>query len=49
MLHNMRVLAVGDHFVIIMISKMSKTSCFKSGHFINIYITNRTLQLYMAA
>ena len=41
MLHNMRVLAVGDHFFII--SKMSKTSCFKSGHFINIYIINRTL------
>ena len=25
------------------VSKMSKTSCFKSGHFINIYIINRTL------
>ena len=37
----MRVLAVGDHFFII--SKMSKTSCFKSRHFINIYIINRTL------
>ena len=35
------VLAVGDHFFII--SKMSKTSCFKSGHFINVYIINRTL------
>ena len=41
MLRNMRVLAVGDHFFII--SKMSKTSCFKSEHFINIYIINRTL------
>ena len=40
MLHNMRVLVVGEHFFII--SKMSKTSCFKSGHFINIYIINRT-------
>ena len=38
MLHNMRVLAVGDHFFI-----MNKTSCFKSRHFINIYIINRTL------
>ena len=37
----MRVLAVGDHFFII--SKMNKTSCFKSRHFINIYIINRTL------
>ena len=37
----MRVLAVGDHFFII--SKLNKTSCFKSGHFINIYIINRTL------
>ena len=42
MLHNMRVLAVGDHFFI-MISKMSKTSCFKSRHFINIYVINKTL------
>ena len=41
MLHNMRVLVVGDHFFII--SKMNKTSCFKSGHFINIYIINRAL------
>ena len=41
MLHNMRVLAVGDHFFII--SKLNKTSCFKSRHFINIYIINRTL------
>ena len=41
MLHNMRVLAVDDHFFII--SKMNKTSCFKSGHVINIYIINRTL------
>ena len=41
MLHNMRVLAVGDHFFII--SKQHKTSCFKSRHFINIYIINRTL------
>ena len=41
MLHNMFVLAVGDHFFII--SKMNKTSCFISGHFINIYIINRTL------
>ena len=37
MLHNMTVLVVGDHFFII--SKMSKTSCFKCGHFINIYIS----------
>ena len=37
----MRVLGVGGHFFII--SKMSKTSCFKSGHFINIYIINRTV------
>ena len=37
----MRILAVGDHFFII--SKMSKTSCFKYGHFINMYIINRTL------
>ena len=42
MLHNMRVLAVGDHIFII--SKMSKTSYFKSRHFINIYIINRTSQ-----
>ena len=41
MLHNMRVLVVGEHFFII--SKMNKTSCFKSRHFINIYIINRTL------
>ena len=41
MLHNMRVLAVGNHFFII--SKMNKTSCFKSGHFININVINRTL------
>ena len=41
MLHNMRVLAVGDHFFIT--SKLNKTSCFKSRHFINIYIINRTL------
>ena len=43
MLHNRRVLAFGDHFFII--SKMNKTSCFKSRHFINIYIPviNRTL------
>ena len=41
MLHDKRVLAVGDHFFII--SKMSKTSCFKSGHCINIYIINRIL------
>ena len=41
MSHNMRVLAVGDHFFII--SKLNKTSCFKSRHFINIYIINRTL------
>ena len=41
MLHIVRVLAVGDHFFII--SKMNKTSCFKSRHFINIYIINRTL------
>ena len=41
MLHNMRVLAVGDHFFII--SKLNKTSCFKPRHFINIYIINRTL------
>ena len=41
MLHNTRVLAVGDHFFII--SKMNKTSSFKPGHFINIYIINRTL------
>ena len=41
MLHNMSVLAVGDHFFIIL--KMKKTSCLKSGHFINIYIINRTL------
>ena len=40
MLHNMRVLAVGDPFFII--SKMRKTS-FKSRHFINIYVINRTL------
>ena len=45
MLHNIRVLAVGDHFFII--SKMTKTICFKSGHFINIYIINRGY--YMAA
>ena len=37
----MRVLAVGHHFFII--SKMNKTLCFKSGHFININIINRTL------
>ena len=37
MLHNMHVLAVGEHFFII--SKMSKTSCL--GHFINII--DRTL------
>ena len=37
MLHNVRVLAVGDHFFII--SKMNKTSCFKFRHFINL--TNR--------
>ena len=37
----MRVLAVGEPFFII--SKMNKTSCFKSRHFINIYIINRTL------
>ena len=37
----MCVLAVGDHFFIIL--EMEKTSCFKSGHFINIYIINRTL------
>ena len=37
----MRALAVGDLFFII--SKMNKTSCFKSGHFINIYIIKRTL------
>ena len=41
MLHNMRVLVVGEHFFII--SEMNKTSCFKSRHFINIYIINRTL------
>ena len=41
MLHNMRVLAVGDHFFII--SKMSKGNCFKSGNFINVYIINGTL------
>ena len=41
MLHNRCVLAVGDHFFIIL--KMKKTSCFKSRHFINIYIINRTL------
>ena len=41
MLHNMHVLAVGDHFFII--SKMSKRNCFKSGHFINIYILTGTL------
>ena len=41
MLHNMRVLVVGEQFFII--SKMNKTSCFKSRHFINIYIINRTL------
>ena len=41
MLHNMRVLVVGEQFFII--SKMNKTSCFKSSHFINIYIINRTL------
>ena len=41
MLHDMRVLAVGDPFFII--SKINKTSCFKSRHFINIYIINRTL------
>ena len=41
MLHNMLVLAVGEHFFII--SKMNKTGCFKSRHFINIYIINRTL------
>ena len=37
----MRVLVVGEQFFII--SKMNKTSCFKSRHFINIYIINRTL------
>ena len=36
MLHNMRVLVVGEQFFII--SKMNKTSCFKSRHFNNIYI-----------
>ena len=41
MSHNMRVLAFADRFFII--SKMSKTSCFKSRHFINIYIINRPL------
>ena len=41
MLHKMRVLVVGEQFFII--SKMNKTSCFKSRHFINIYIINRTL------
>ena len=41
MLHNKRVLVVGEQFFII--SKMNKTSCFKSRHFINIYIKNRTL------
>ena len=41
MLHNMRVLVVGENFFII--SKMNKISCFKSRHFINIYIINRTL------
>ena len=41
MLHNMRVLVVGEHFFII--SKMNKKSCFKSRHFINIHIINRTL------
>ena len=39
MLHNMRVLAVGEHFFII--SKMNKTSCFKSRYFLNIYIIKR--------
>ena len=43
MLHSMRVLAVGDHFIIIMISKMSETTCFKYRHFINIYVINRKL------
>ena len=37
----MRVLAVGDHYFIIW--KINKTSCFKSRHFIDIYIINRTL------
>ena len=37
----MRVLVVGEQFFII--SKMNKTRCFKSRHFINIYIINRTL------
>ena len=41
MLQNMRVLVVGEQFFII--SKMNKTSSFKSRHFINIYIINRTL------
>ena len=40
-IHNMRVLVVVEQFFII--SKMNKTSCFKSRHFINIYIINRTL------
>ena len=37
----MRVLVDGEQFFII--SKMNKTSCCKSRHFINIYIINRTL------
>ena len=41
MLHNMRVLVVGEQLFII--SKMNKTSCFKSRDFINIYIINGTL------
>ena len=38
MLHNMCVLAVGNHFFII-----SKMSCLKSRNFISTYIINRTL------
>ena len=46
MLHNMRVLAVGDHFFII--SKMNKTSCFKSRKqyrvLLELHITQRQLE-----